>query len=155
MKIILEWFYMLEELRKRERNLEVRGYKEVRTISQRLSFFLLWFMVRTARASMPSAKKKKTSSLIYSMDRENEVSKTLIIKKGKLFFIPTIDRFLSFLLRWLVDKYLLLNFNKKGFIYLFGSVLNEKKLRKIVHHTGLKKMWIYLWDKSAISNSVL
>ena len=44
-------------------------------------------------------KKKKTSSLIYSMDRENEVSKTLIIKKGKLFFIPTIDRFLSFLLR--------------------------------------------------------
>ena len=101
-------------------------------------------MVRTARASMPSAKKKKTSSLIYSMDRENEVSKTLIIKKGKLFFIPTIDRFLSFLLRRLVDKYLLLNFNKKGFIYLFGSVLNEKKLRKIVHHTGFKKMWIYL-----------
>lgn len=89
-------------------------------------------------------KKKKTSSLIYSMDRENEVSKTFIIKKGKLFFIPTIDRFLSFLLRRLVDKYLLLNFNKKGFIYLFGSVLNEKKLRKIVHHTGFKKMWIYL-----------
>lgn len=112
-------------------------------------------MVRTARVSMPSAKKNKTSSLIYSMDRENEVSKTLIIKKGKLFFIPTIDRFLSFLLRWLVDKYLLLNFNKKGFIYLFGSVLNEKKLRKLVHHTGFKKMWIYLWDKSAISNSVL
>ena len=64
------------------------------------------------------------------MDRENEVSKTFIIKKGKLFFIPTIDRFLSFLLRRLVDKYLLLNFNKKGFIYLFGSVLNEKKIEK-------------------------
>lgn len=112
-------------------------------------------MVRTARVSMPSAKKNKTSSLIYSMDRENEVSKTFIIKNGKLFFIPTIDRFLSFLLRRLVDKYLLLNFNKKGFIYLFGSVLNEKKLRKLVHHTGFKKMWIYLWDKSAISNSVL
>lgn len=137
--------------------LYVRGVKKKRTkfrgkrleggpyYKSKTEFFsTLIYGANCAGLNAERKKKKKTSSLIYSMDRENEVSKTLIIKKGKLFFIPTIDRFLSFLLRRLVDKYLLLNFNKKGFIYLFGSVLNEKKLRKIVHHTGLKKMWIYL-----------
>ena len=147
--------------------LYVRGVKKKRTkfrgkrleggpyYKSKTEFFFYSDLRCELRGPQCRAQKKKTSSLIYSMDRENEVSKTFIIKKGKLFFIPTIDRFLSFLLRWLVDKYLLLNFNKKGFIYLFGSVLNEKKLRKIVHHTGFKKMWIYLWDKSAISNSIL
>lgn len=91
--------------------LYVRGVKKKRTkfrgkrleggpyYKSKTEFFSTLIYGANCAGLNAECKKKKTSSLIYSMDRENEVSKTFIIKKGKLFFIPTIDRFLSFLLR--------------------------------------------------------